>query len=136
MTTYGQMICTLPPEAIRNVESIRIKLCNIKLSITFNKICLRENLLPIYTLNIYIYHHHHHQPFTVNCSTKASINLFQDSRGFASCCQVAPAFFSISSRHLLSGLLLSLLESSQSVFCSISCPIFLLHDLPISTFVP
>ena len=29
-----------------------------------------------------------------------------------------------------------LLESSQSVFCSIYCPLFWLHDLPISTFVP
>ena len=29
-----------------------------------------------------------------------------------------------------------LLESSQSVFCSIYCRLFLLHGLPISTFVP
>ena len=55
MTSYGELIHTLPvdaKQAIRRRESITKKLCSTELSITFNEICLRENLLPVYTLNI------------------------------------------------------------------------------------
>ena len=53
--TYGHTIGQLPIEArniLRKREKIEKKLCNNKLAISFNEICLRENLLPTYTKNI------------------------------------------------------------------------------------
>ena len=53
--TYGDIVGQLPIDArnvIRNKEKIEKKLCNNNLAISFNEICLRENLLPIYTKNI------------------------------------------------------------------------------------
>ena len=58
MNSYGELINTLPDEGkklIRIRESTIKKIINAELSITFNEICIRENLLPTYTLNIYIY---------------------------------------------------------------------------------
>ena len=55
MATYGNIIARLQEDhkkVIRNRENIAKKFCNTELSITFNKVCIRENLLPIYTLNI------------------------------------------------------------------------------------
>ena len=39
---------------IRNIENIEKKLINCQLGVVFNKTCLNEYILPIYT-NIYIY---------------------------------------------------------------------------------
>ena len=58
MNSYGELINILPDEGkklIRTRESIIKKIINAELSITFNETCIRENLLPTYTLNIYIY---------------------------------------------------------------------------------
>ena len=58
MTPYGELINILPNECkklIRLKENIIKKIINAELSITFNETCIRENLLPAYTLNIYIY---------------------------------------------------------------------------------
>ena len=58
MTPYGELINVLPSECkklIRLRESIIKKIINAELSITFNQTCIRENLLPAYTRNIYIY---------------------------------------------------------------------------------
>ena len=55
MVTYGNIINRLQGEAkriIRQRENVTKKLCNAELSVTFNKACIKENLLPIYTLNI------------------------------------------------------------------------------------
>ena len=60
MTNYGEVINTLTEEnkrLIRYMENTSRKIINTKQAITFNEICVRENLLPIYTLNIYIYIH-------------------------------------------------------------------------------
>ena len=60
MNSYGELINTLPDEGkklIRIRESTIKKIINAELSITFNETCIRENLLPTYTLNIYIYGH-------------------------------------------------------------------------------
>ena len=58
MTPYGELINVLPIECkklIKLRESIIKKIINAELSITFNQTCIRENLLPAYTRNIYIY---------------------------------------------------------------------------------
>ena len=58
MVSYGKTISTLKREhktLLRYRENTLKKIINAELAITFNEICLRENLLPIYTLNIYIY---------------------------------------------------------------------------------
>ena len=58
MTPYGELINILSNECkklIRLRENIIKKIINAELSITFNETCIRENLLPAYTLNIYIY---------------------------------------------------------------------------------
>ena len=55
MVTYGYTINRLQGEAkgvIRQRENITKKLCNAELAVTFNKTCIKENLLPVYTLNI------------------------------------------------------------------------------------
>ena len=55
MNSYGELINTLPDEGkklIRIRESTIKKIINAELSITFNETCIRENLLPAYTLNI------------------------------------------------------------------------------------
>ena len=55
MTPYGELINILPNECkklIRLKENIIKKIINAELSITFNETCIRENLLPTYTLNI------------------------------------------------------------------------------------
>ena len=55
MNSYGELINTLPDEGkklIRIRESTIKKIINAELSITFNETCIRENLLPTYTLNI------------------------------------------------------------------------------------
>ena len=57
MNSYGELINTLPDEGkklIRIRESTIKKIINAELSITFNETCIRENLLPTYTLNKYI----------------------------------------------------------------------------------
>ena len=58
MTPYGELFNVLPSECkklIRLRESIIKKIINAELSITFNQTCIRENLLPAYTRNIYMY---------------------------------------------------------------------------------
>ena len=58
MNSYGELINTLPDEGkklIRIRESTIKKIINAELSITFNETCIRENLLPTYTLKIYLY---------------------------------------------------------------------------------
>ena len=55
MVSYGQTIHSLEKEyktILRYRENTLKKIINTELAITFNEICLRENLLPIYTLNI------------------------------------------------------------------------------------
>ena len=55
MTSYGEIINILSfadKALLRKKENIIKKIINTDLSITFNEICLRENLLPKYTLNI------------------------------------------------------------------------------------
>ena len=39
---------------IRSIENIEKKLMNCQLAVVFNKICLNEDILPIYT-NIYLF---------------------------------------------------------------------------------
>ena len=54
MVSYGETIYTLGREfkrLLREKENTLKKIINAELAITFNTICLRENLLPIYTLN-------------------------------------------------------------------------------------
>ena len=55
MTSFGEVIQTIKKEnktLIRYKESISRKIINAQLAITFNEICIRERLLPKYTLNI------------------------------------------------------------------------------------
>ena len=55
MISYGEIINILNKEnktLLRQKENIMKKIINADLCITFNEICTRENLLPIYTLNI------------------------------------------------------------------------------------
>ena len=52
---YGQYLNQFPPntiKVIREFERIQKKICRHKMSIMFNKICINEEMLPIY---IYIY---------------------------------------------------------------------------------
>ena len=54
---YGQYINQFPPntiKVIREFERIQKKICWHKMSITFNEICINEEMLPIY-IYIYIY---------------------------------------------------------------------------------
>ena len=49
---FGNLIYNLPEnhkKSVRNFEKINKKLINAKYSLSFNKCCLKENLLPIYT---------------------------------------------------------------------------------------
>ena len=55
MTSYGEVINLISKEnktLLRCRENTLKKIINAELSITFNETCLRERLLPIYTLNI------------------------------------------------------------------------------------
>ena len=56
MVSYGETISNIHREhktLLRYKENTWKKIINAELAITFNEICLRENLLPIYTLNIH-----------------------------------------------------------------------------------
>ena len=56
MTRYGEVINQLQNEnktLLRKKENTLKKIVNAELAITFNETCIRENLLPIYTLNIH-----------------------------------------------------------------------------------
>ena len=55
MTSYGEVINLISKEnktLLRCRENTLKKITNAELSITFNETCLRERLLPVYTLNI------------------------------------------------------------------------------------
>ena len=54
----GQVIFHLPAEKkqkIRKIEKINKKIASVKSSLVFNRTCIKENLLPKYTNNIYVY---------------------------------------------------------------------------------
>ena len=57
---YGQYLNQFLPntiKVIREFERIQKKICRHKMSITFNEICINEEMLPKYTyLYMYIYH--------------------------------------------------------------------------------
>ena len=53
--SYGEILFNLAPNTktlLRKKENIMKKIINCESAITFNEICIRENLLPIYTSNI------------------------------------------------------------------------------------
>ena len=55
INNYGKYINQFPPntrKSIRQYEKINKKICRQKMSIMFNKICIDEEMLPIY---IYIF---------------------------------------------------------------------------------
>ena len=58
MPNLGELIFTLTDPTkydIRRFEKCFIKLQKLELSCAFNKLCLKEDKLPIYTQYIYVY---------------------------------------------------------------------------------
>ena len=54
---FGELIYLQPEnikQRVRKIENLEKKLANARIAILFNKTCLNENILPIFT-NIYIY---------------------------------------------------------------------------------
>ena len=58
---YGQYLNQFPPntiKVIREFERIQKKICRHKMSIMFNEICIKEEMLPKYTyicMHVYVY---------------------------------------------------------------------------------
>ena len=55
VNTFLNTCCSKQKTLFRNIEKVSIKLIAAKWRLIFNRACLKENLMPSYIINIYIY---------------------------------------------------------------------------------